>query len=821
MSTGEVDDNTKTNKMGARPRLPLTFCEGRQSVPLETVAKFSVWTQTTFCTFQDNLTMLRTVFSFNLGEKVIPGKVAVGSFDGVTPSIVAATPGEKVLVYTNDRTTTTSIIGTSSKETSKVNFLNFNQTITAIGTGRLDENSAGDLLFVGTPTSLYAYDVDNNKDVFYRDIPDGVNCLAVGKLGLTGAVGTSASVILSGGNCALQGFNNHGEDVYWTVTGDNITSISLCDFDNDSQNEILVGSEDYDIRVFKGDAIVHEMSETDAISCLCPIMPETFGYALTNGTVGIYHQQERIWRIKSKNQAVSLISKDINGDGRPELITGWSAGKMDARNVETGEVIFKDTFQEGIAAILISDYNCDGIEEILVVTVDGEVRGYQVVSSRLDTDYSEEDVLRHEEDLIRDLMKRRQAMMTELATYEENNRLVRAGVRSSDWKKPAEEGDTFGAIPADTQVKATLTICPDDQHSPSVQLTLSTTNDTIIRSAVMFAEGIFTGESFVIHPPDNEVEESLKISLRPEKDASIDLHIKVLVGWAQSIHYHVFELTRRLPKFSMFALIPPDVPRILPSGKVSLTFGQSEVKGEQIQSWITKSFLIGDGDESFGVKTSSLDVTFLAIRDSSLLCLRFDEKTGNLDIHTDNVDLAGEIVQSLVSDCLAPEGQSIDSLDIDSTAVYPSVVNTIKELVAKVEDLQSVRSQLAADIADSSSLVKSLLIRAEDARLLKQYQMMRSLYLDLQSVNRELLNGFRIREKNQSDLVTTLKQINLWIQRMGNTRVGRYKNDLIQACRLAIKQNNLASLSKIITAPSSAVASSVRPTTATVNIRGN
>lgn len=32
---------------------------------------------------------------------------------------------------------------------------------------------------------------------------------------------------------------------------------------------------------------------------------------------------------------------DINGDGVPELIVGWSNGKIDARNSKTGEIIFK------------------------------------------------------------------------------------------------------------------------------------------------------------------------------------------------------------------------------------------------------------------------------------------------------------------------------------------------------------------------------------------------------------------------------------------------------------------------------------------------
>ena len=175
-----------------------------------------------------------------------------------------------------------------------------------------------------------------STDVFYREIPDGANAIAVGSVS-----GDEKPLAVAGGNCALQGFDADGNDCFWTVTGDNISSLVLYDINDDGENELLVGSEDYDIRVFKGDAILYELSETDAVRFLCPILPHAFAYALANGTVGVYHEQERLWRIKSKNQAVAIVSWDINCDGTPELITGWSSGKLDGRNIETGEVIFK------------------------------------------------------------------------------------------------------------------------------------------------------------------------------------------------------------------------------------------------------------------------------------------------------------------------------------------------------------------------------------------------------------------------------------------------------------------------------------------------
>ena len=49
---------------------------------------------------------------------------------------------------------------------------------------------------------------------------------------------------------------------------------------------------------------------------------------------------------------MSIHGFDLDGDGVPELITGWSNGKIDARSDRTGEVIFKDNFNNSVAGIV-------------------------------------------------------------------------------------------------------------------------------------------------------------------------------------------------------------------------------------------------------------------------------------------------------------------------------------------------------------------------------------------------------------------------------------------------------------------------------------
>ena len=49
------------------------------------------------------------------------------------------------------------------------------------------------------------------------------------------------------------------------MTGDNVCSVELFDYNSDNYNELIVGSEDFDIRIFKDDEIIGEMSETEVM----------------------------------------------------------------------------------------------------------------------------------------------------------------------------------------------------------------------------------------------------------------------------------------------------------------------------------------------------------------------------------------------------------------------------------------------------------------------------------------------------------------------------------------------------------------------------
>ena len=68
----------------------------------------------------------------------------------------------------------------SSQANMDLSILNINQRVLSLAAGRLNDAINRDSLVVGTPTNLLAYDVENNSDLFYKDVPDGANCVQIG-----------------------------------------------------------------------------------------------------------------------------------------------------------------------------------------------------------------------------------------------------------------------------------------------------------------------------------------------------------------------------------------------------------------------------------------------------------------------------------------------------------------------------------------------------------------------------------------------------------------------------------------------------------------
>lgn len=123
--------------------------------------------------------------------------------------------------------------------------------------------------------------------------------------------------------------------------------------------------------------------------------------------------------------------------------------------------------------------------------------------------------------------------------------------------------------------------------------------------------------------------------------------------------------------------------------------------------WLNANFLLV---EEFDF-VESLSVSFISLRDGKPLIIQMDGQTGEVTLRTENIELAGDLVQSLVSEYLGIE-------ELSSTANFPEEVEALKKHIESVEQLQAVRQRLAAEVADNSVAIRGLVVRAEDARLI-------------------------------------------------------------------------------------------------------
>ena len=303
-------------------------------------------------------------------------------------------------------------------------------------------------------------------------------------------------------------------------------------------------------------------------------------------------------------------------------------------------------------------------------------------------------------------------------------------------------------IPAQTQLQTALSInLGSDGKAPHVEVTLSTSNDTTIKAVLIFAEGIFEGESHVVHPKVSSA--TTTIPIIPPKDIPVDLHIKAFVGYKSATHFHVFELTRQLPRFSMYHLVTePSEERMKPEGKVTM---QVQERAQRIVMWINQNFLLTEELET----KSELDIEFLVLRDNSSLIFNMDGK-GALTISSNSMDLAGDLVQSL--------GTYLGIEDLATVCSFPQEQEQVENLLEKAEELQSTRQRLSADMADHSGVIRGLVVRAEDSRIMADMRSMRKWCSQLYDINKDLVAGYKIRCNNHSELMETLKQVKRFAQ---------------------------------------------------------
>ncbi|ETV96086.1 hypothetical protein H310_10727 [Aphanomyces invadans] len=703
-------------------------------------------------------------FKLHMHHAILDRLAKVGKYDGTHPSLTCGTSSGKVFLHTpHDKNEDDAV--------QAVRFLNINREVSALCVGKFRDQDAGDTLVVGTHTNILGYNVEKNSDTFYKDVPDGVNTMLFGTL-----PNIPSRMVMVGGNCSIQGFDREGNETFWTVTGDNVTALALCDVSGRGNEELVVGSDDFEIRAFHAEDVVCECSETGRIVDLATIQKHLFGYALENGTVGVYKNSHRVWRVKSKNIPTSITAFDINGDGELEIVIGWNNGKLEARSVANGTAVYRDHFTAPIAAVLTSDYRLRGNSEVICCAADGEIRGYLFEGNAADgmtVDGSGataasllEDDISVEEKEVQALIKAKADLASKLKAYENASAKTTKGTN----------------VRVATTTKITITPTTTISHE-NIELTVSTENDSVIKMIVIFDydAGIFDGESLVIRPTVPSSKAAVQLPTL-KKNIEASLHFRVLVGNRGNGNvFHVFEESFVLPRFADFFPLKSAAP-VRPSGIVKF---KKPVRMQQFGAWVKSAFLQTD---VLKLSESDVDISFKNVGDNSLLSI--STTATSMEIRVENMSVAAELIQDL---CRALQ---ID--DLESVADFPEQLAEFRQLLVRVDEYNSIRLKLTGDMADDSNQLKHLVIRAEDARILHDMSSMRAYYSELFSLNNQLLGEYTKRATNHHALLDALKDVNGMIQLAARLRHGQPKSAVILACRKAIKANNIHALFYIV-----------------------
>jgi hypothetical protein len=103
----------------------------------------------------------------------------------------------------------------------------------------------------------------------------------------------------------------------------------------------MVGSDDFAIRVFKGEELVFDINEEAKVRAIKCLQDNIWGYALESGAYGVYYTRKRLWKQKQKIKATAVCGMDFEIDEQIHLAVGFENGLVEIRRHRTGELLHK------------------------------------------------------------------------------------------------------------------------------------------------------------------------------------------------------------------------------------------------------------------------------------------------------------------------------------------------------------------------------------------------------------------------------------------------------------------------------------------------
>ncbi|KAG4101694.1 hypothetical protein H8356DRAFT_985190 [Neocallimastix lanati (nom. inval.)] len=706
--------------------------------------------------------MLTKILTEDFELKISKNLCCAGKFDGKNLSIIFVSPGGKVYKYSPFL---------KGSENEFIELIDMEQEVISITCNQLDPSIDRDLLIIGTKNKLLLYDVEKNSDLFYQEISDEISTIISGYL-----CDSESPYILAGENCLVQGFDYHGDEVYWITTGDKVTNFAI-EMDKKKNPILYVSSEDSYLRCFKNDQLIQEIPEQGLITNLCSLGHNTISYSMENGEIGVYSDYQKKWSVKTKYTVNSLIypKNVING-----LCIGYNNGLIELRDIDNGKLLFSNTGitntiinDSPVAGFIYGDFTNNEEYSLIELTTDGKIIIYK---KSLNYDHSID-----YQNKIYELTKKKQDLLLEHKTLKERSLTISS---NADILSKESILDSFVEIQINQEIL-------DDKflNGQIVLIVVPKENVTIdvinVSSIVLFEDNTFT-----IFPKVSKMQPPFHVPINFVHEIKGEISIKLLcqIRTKEGNINRVYDKKLEIPEFIMFKTVK----NMDMDGVSNLKFTLN-CKILDVVKWMKNNFLIKkkeDLTETF----SSIRGNFIYLPDGSKISITAqisDDSLISVTIFTENLEIAGRCFQHLIS--------VTDPSDINVVLRnFPTEKQKLIDILSNIEDFNVNRMKLSTEIATLSDQLVRFFILAEDSKEINDIQNLRKGYYAINNLNHDIFLEYSKRSSNHEQLVNALKDVNKIIHKAANLRYGKEKTAIISEAREAIKNNTISVLTNLL-----------------------
>lgn len=122
----------------------------------------------------------------------------------------------------------------------------------------------------------------------------------------------------------------------------------------------------------------------------------------------------------------------------------------------------------------------------------------------------------------------------------------------------------------------------------------------------------------------------------------------------------------------------------------------------------------------------------------------------------------------------------------------------LKQKLAEVEQLSKNKTSISSEITDAMNNIKSMIVRGENARLLRRMGDVRRIYTEIMEENHKIYLEIEKRSRNTMVLNELLRYVGQMITMAANMRIGTARTRVSTLCRNAVKTKHFLSIATIM-----------------------